>query len=94
MPLYALHGERLHDFGGAALLGDWSGPQRYGLVLPLLERPEALAGKLRELGAGELLLPRALVPAAVVEAIAGSAEFRELYRDEEGVLLALVAAGS
>ena len=94
VPLYALHGERLHDFGGAALLGDWSGPQRYGLVLPLLERPEALAGKLRELGAGELLLPRALVPAAVVEAIAGSAEFRELYRDEEGVLLALVAAGS
>lgn len=94
VPLYALHGERLHDFGGTALLGDWSGPHRFELVLPLLDRPEVLAVKLRELGAGELLLPRALVPAAIVEGVAMSPRFRELYRDEESVLLGLSPAGS
>jgi hypothetical protein len=94
VPLYALHGERLHDFGGAALLGDWSGPQRYELVLPLLDRPDELAHKLLELGAGELLLPRALVPEAIVEGVAASPRFRELYRDDEGALFALTSAGA
>ena len=89
VPLYALHGERLHDFGGAALLGDWSGPYRYQLVLPLLDRPPELARELRRLGAAQLLLPRALVAPGLVAGIAASPRFRELYRDAEGVLFAL-----
>ena len=89
VPVYALHGERLHDFGGAALLGDWLGPYRFQLVLPLLDRPEALAGKLRELGARQLLLPLAQVAPGLVAGIAASPRFRELYRDAEGVLFAL-----
>ena len=87
--LYALHGERLHDFGGAALLGDWIGRYRFVLVLPLLDRPEALARKLRELGAAQLLLPHRLVSPGLVEGVAASPHFRELYRDDEGVLFAL-----
>lgn len=88
-PLYALHGERLHAFGGAALLGDWSGPYRYELVLPLLDRPPELARELRQLGAGQLLLPRALLSPEVIAGIAASPPFRQLYADDEGVLLAL-----
>lgn len=93
VPLYALHGERLHDFGGTALLGDWTGPFRYELVLPLLDRPEALARRLRNLGAAELVLPRALVSPAIVDGVAASPRFFVLYRDDEGVLLALLAPG-
>jgi hypothetical protein len=89
VPLYALHGERLHDFGGAALLGDWTGTYRYALVLPLLGRPEELARRLQDLGAGQLLLPRALIDPALVEGISASPRFRVLYRDGEAVLLAL-----
>jgi hypothetical protein len=91
VPVYALHGERLHEFGGSALLGDWLGPYRFQLVLPLLEQPEALAGKLRELGARQLLLPHAQVAPEVVAGLVASERFRELYRDPEGVLFALVA---
>ena len=89
VPVYALHGERLHDFAGAALLGDWIGPYRFQLVLPLLERPEALAGKLRELGARQLLLPLAQVAPQAVAGLVASPRFRELYRDAESVLFAL-----
>ncbi len=90
VPLYALHGERLHDFGGSALLGDWIGPYRFTRVLPLLDRPELLTRELSAFGAEQLLLPRRLVAAKLVEGIAASPRFRELYRDEEGVLFALV----
>lgn len=89
VPVYALRGERLHDFAGKALLGDWMGPYGYRHVEPLLDRPEALERKLREFGAGQLLLPRALVPSVVVDGLVASRCFRELYRDDEGVLLAL-----
>lgn len=87
--LYALHGERLHDFGGALLLGDWTGPYRYQLVLPLLARPAELARELRRFGAAQLLLPRALVAPGLVAGIATAPQFRVLYRDDEAVLLAL-----
>lgn len=87
--LYALHGERLHDFGGTVLLGDWTGPYHYQLVLPLLARPEELARELRRLGAAQLLLPRALVAPGLVEGIAAAPQFHLLYRDDEAVLLAL-----
>ncbi|MEO8195938.1 MAG: phospholipid carrier-dependent glycosyltransferase [Thermoanaerobaculia bacterium] len=90
VPLYALHGERLHDFGGSALLGDWIGPYRFQLVLPLLDRPEELARQLHELGAAQLLLPRSLVSRGVVEGLVASPRFRELYRDDDAVLFALV----
>lgn len=93
VPLYALHGERLHDFAGEVLLGDWNGPYRYEIVLPLLDRPEELAARLRGMGAGQLLLPRALVAPEVFEELGASRRFRELYRDDEGVLWALVAPG-
>lgn len=89
VPLYALHGERLHDFGGAPLLGDWTGPYRYQLVLPLLDRPPELARELRRLGAAQLLLPRALVAPGLVAGIAAAPQFCVLYRDDEAVLLAL-----
>ena len=89
VPVYALHGERLHDFAGAALLGDWIGPYRFQLVLPLLDRPEELASKLRELGARQLLLPLAQVAPEVVVGLVASPRYRELYRDAEGVLFAL-----
>lgn len=92
VPLYALHGERLHDFAGRALLGEWNGPYRYDLVLPLLDRPEELAARLHELGAGQFLVPRASVAPRVVAALASSPRFRELYRDDEGVLFALPSA--
>ena len=94
VPVYALHGERLHDFAGPALLGEWSGPHRYALVLPLLDRPEELAARLRGLGAQQLLLPRRLISASGLEKVAASEAFRELYRDDESLLLEIAHSGS
>jgi hypothetical protein len=56
--IYGLHTENMVYHAEGILLGDWSGPARYSRVVPVLGDPEALHRRLRELGAGYLLLPR------------------------------------
>ena len=47
---YFLFGENLKYFAGGELLGDWSGPWRYGKILPSLRSPRRLDRTLGALG--------------------------------------------
>lgn len=87
---YLLLLERLHYFAKGRGRGDFSGPARFALVLPLLDNPPALRSRLAELGADLLLLPQAEA-ARLPRNEAFARSFRTVYRDNEVELLELVA---
>jgi hypothetical protein len=56
--VYAFFAENLAYYAEGRYQGDWFGPAGYGTVFPVLGDADALAGRLRELGADHLLLSR------------------------------------
>jgi hypothetical protein len=88
--VYAFRGERLHYFAGSRLLGDVSGPHRYDLILPLLDRPRSLAQRLRGFGAHWLLLPLDGIAPSSVEGLRASPDFKLVYQDREAMVFAIV----
>jgi 4-amino-4-deoxy-L-arabinose transferase-like glycosyltransferase len=74
--VYALHAERMIYFAEGRFLGDWSGPARFGRILPLLGDPGALWRELRRLGADHFLV----VEGTGVRLPEGDPVFRRLFR--------------
>ncbi|HXT50903.1 MAG TPA: glycosyltransferase family 39 protein [Thermoanaerobaculia bacterium] len=70
--VYAVHGEYLHAFTPPRLLGDWSGPHRYDLVVPLLDDPPALRRELASFGVTHLLLREGQAPALRQPSVRGA----------------------
>lgn len=56
--VYGIYTENMVYHAEGTLIGDWSGPARYSSVLPTMTDPAAFHRRLRELGAGYLLLVR------------------------------------
>jgi hypothetical protein len=56
--VYGVYTEDMVYHAEGTLLGDWSGPARYSSVLPTMADPAAFHHRLRQLGAGYLLLVR------------------------------------
>ncbi len=94
--VYALRGEDLRYFARGRLLGDWTGPARYGLVTAAAARgPAALARRLEALGAGYLLIVRHDRDAAGRGPVGGPGPlFSLLYRDGRSRLYAITPATS
>ena len=78
--VYALRAENLFYYAEGRFLGDWNGPARFGLVMPLLGQPEALWRELRRLGADHLLVVYGVV-APPVDDPAFRRRFRRVYFD-------------
>jgi hypothetical protein len=89
--LYGLHAERLIFWSAGRQIGDWNGPFRYGLVEPLLGRPNRLWRQLRGFGADYLLVPDRDRP-ALGRGAGLDARFREVYEDDQALVLELRAA--
>ncbi|HEX6862207.1 MAG TPA: hypothetical protein VF414_05280, partial [Thermoanaerobaculia bacterium] len=77
---YALFAENMVYHADGTLLGDWSGPARYSRLFPLLEDPERLHRRLRELGAEYLLIVRGK-GVRLPERPDWSRRFRRIYAD-------------
>jgi hypothetical protein len=73
---YGLFAENLVYHADGTLLGDWNGPARYSTVFPLLDDPERLHRRLRELGAGYLLVVR-----GKGVSLSEGPRFRRIYAD-------------
>jgi len=88
--VYAVHAENLVYWADGTLLGDWTGPASFARVLPLSSNPPRLFCKLRELGAGYLLVTKghADFPLATADPWF-SVHFRLIYEDEKSGLFAL-----
>ena len=53
--VYAFHAENMVYLAEGRFLGDWNGPDRFGVMEPLIRDPAALHRRLREMGAGFLM---------------------------------------
>ena len=91
--VYAVHAENLVYWSEGTLLGDWTGPASFARVLSLARNPPKLFCKLRELGAGYLLVTKghADFPLATADP-RFSVRFRPIYEDETSELFALSSA--
>ncbi|MGO9452995.1 MAG: ArnT family glycosyltransferase [Candidatus Binataceae bacterium] len=91
--VYAVHAENLVYWSEGTLLGDWTGPASFAQVLPRAGNPAGLFCKLRELGAGYLLVTKGHpdFPLATADS-RFSARFRRIYEDETSELFALSPA--
>lgn len=76
--VYGVHTENMVYHAEGTLLGDWNGPASYQRVLPALSDPEALHRRLRDLGAGYLLLLRDRTPP-----LPENRRFHRIYSDGE-----------
>ena len=91
--VYAVHAENLVYCAEGTLLGDWTGPASFARVLPLAGKPPELFCKLRELGAGYLLVMKGQLDFPLAKADPEfSLRFRRIYEDETSELFALSSA--
>ncbi|MFL6289906.1 MAG: glycosyltransferase family 39 protein, partial [Thermoanaerobaculia bacterium] len=77
---YGLFAENMVYHADGTLLGDWNGPASYRRVLPTRRDPEAFHRRLRDLGAGYLLLPRDRNP-PLPDRPAWRRRFHRIYSD-------------
>ena len=88
--VYAVHAENLVYWSQGTLLGDWTGPASFARVLPLAGDPRRLFCKLRELGAGYLLVTKGHADFPLATADPGFLlRFHRIYEDETSALFAL-----
>jgi hypothetical protein len=79
--VYAFHAENMVYLAQGKLLGDWNGPGRFDLMLPLTHDPAALQRKLRELGADSLLVVEGRGVVLPYDDPEFRARFRRIYSD-------------
>ena len=91
--LYTLYAEQMIYHVGGRAVGEWIGPAPYAEIVPLLDRPAALAARLRIFGADSLLVPKLpdlppLAPAAELAPF-----FDRVYEDPAATVLVLRPRG-
>jgi hypothetical protein len=79
--VYAFHAENMVYLADGKLLGDWNGPGRFAEMHPLTRDPAALERKLRDLGAGYLLIVDGFGVDLPYDAPDFRARFRRIYSD-------------
>lgn len=87
--VYAFHAENMVYLADGRFLGDWNGPGRFSVMEPLTRDPAALHRKLRELGAGYLLMIDCCGLVLPVEDPEFRARFQRIYSDGTSEIFAL-----
>lgn len=87
--VYAFHAENMVYLAEGKLLGDWNGPAPFPFMGPLTRDPAALYRKLRELGAGYLLVIDCCGLVLPYEDPEFQARFQRVYSDGTSEVFAL-----
>ncbi len=87
--VYLLYAEEMRYHVRGEVVGDWSGPDNYREIGPLLADPGALARRLRARGVRYLLVGKTRTPLPPRERAPWPENFRLLYEDPAAALYAL-----